>query len=45
MDEWTLCEALGANMSRVITEHYETFIVSRAFGREFEGSRLTARIG
>lgn len=28
VDEWTLCEALGSNMSAVITEHYETFIVS-----------------
>lgn len=28
VDEWTLCEALGSNMSAVITEHYDTFIVS-----------------
>lgn len=28
VDEWTLCEALGSNMTQVITEHYETFIVS-----------------
>ncbi|KAK4701542.1 glucan 1,3-beta-glucosidase, partial [Phenoliferia sp. Uapishka_3] len=31
VDEWHLCQALGANMSAVITEHYETFITEKDF--------------
>lgn len=27
IDEWTLCENLGANMAETITNHYDTFIV------------------
>ena len=30
VDEWHLCQVLGSNMSAVITEHYETFIVRPA---------------
>ncbi|KAM0787105.1 hypothetical protein ACM66B_006360 [Microbotryomycetes sp. NB124-2] len=33
IDEWTLCEALGSNMSAVITEHYETFITEKDFAQ------------
>lgn len=46
VDEWTLCEALGDNMTNVLTEHYETFIVSfdtpalgGKEGEESEGGR------
>ncbi|ORY88674.1 glycoside hydrolase family 5 protein [Leucosporidium creatinivorum] len=31
VDEWTLCEALGDNMTNVLTEHYETFITEKDF--------------
>lgn len=30
IDEWTLSEQLGDNLTAVITEHYETFIVSQS---------------
>ncbi|KAK4049288.1 hypothetical protein OIV83_004225 [Microbotryomycetes sp. JL201] len=30
IDEWTLCEALGSNLTTVLTNHYETFIASAA---------------
>lgn len=29
IDEWGLSIALGSNLTRAMTEHYETFIVSR----------------
>ena len=28
IDEWTLCEQLGSNLTAAMTEHYDTFIVS-----------------
>lgn len=28
IDEWTLCEQLGSNLTTAMTEHYDTFIVS-----------------
>ena len=28
IDEWTLSEQLGSNLTNAMTEHYETFIVS-----------------
>ncbi|KAK4047108.1 hypothetical protein OIO90_006310 [Microbotryomycetes sp. JL221] len=31
IDEWTLCEALGSNLSTVLTNHYETFITEKDF--------------
>jgi len=30
IDEWTLSEQLGSNLTNAMTEHYETFIVSLA---------------
>jgi hypothetical protein len=45
VDEWTLCEALGSNMSAAITEHYDTFIVSSPRTREGLGKRrLTLKL-
>lgn len=38
IDEWTLCEQLGNNMSTVIEEHYKTFIVS------FMGSKCVQQL-
>lgn len=31
IDEWTLCEQLGSNLTNAMTEHYETFITEKDF--------------
>lgn len=31
VDEWTLCQALGDNLTNFMTNHYETFIVRCPF--------------
>ena len=31
MDEWTLSEAMGADLEKAMTEHYDTFITEQDF--------------
>ncbi|GAA5832811.1 hypothetical protein JCM5353_008342 [Sporobolomyces roseus] len=31
IDEWTLCEQLGSNLTTAMTEHYDTFITEKDF--------------
>ena len=45
VDEWTLSEAMGANLEKAMTEHYETFIteqvsISHALSLIFGHDRL-----
>ncbi|GAA5822611.1 hypothetical protein JCM3770_000618, partial [Rhodotorula araucariae] len=39
IDEWTLCQQLGSNLTQKMTEHYDTFITEKDFA-EIAGAGL-----